>query len=138
MEGAATVGAMVAAEDVEEADIPEDSLEDTADSLVDIPEDSLDVGFLDRVGSLVAEDFPVAIEDLVAADLATIRRSAAPEAMAEGDIEVVTVGGIMEGMLRDIIMEDTTIPADTMVVITGTTIEAMPRTKQLLGFFLAG
>ncbi len=130
MEGAVTVGAMVVAEDVEEADIPEDSLEDTADSL--------DVGFLDRVGSLVAEDLVAAIEDLVAADLATIRRSAAPEAMAEGDIEVVTVGDIMEGMLRDIIMEDTTIPADTMEVITGTTIEAMPRMERLLGFFSAG
>ena len=62
MEGAVTV----VAGDME-ADIPEDCLEDTADSLVDIPEDSLDVDlradFLDIVDSLAVKDLPLAIED---------------------------------------------------------------------------
>jgi hypothetical protein len=119
-----------------EADIPESSLEDTADSLVNIPEGSLDVDlpvdFLDKADSLVA------IEDLVAADLANLRRSAALGAIAEEDIEVGTAGDTAEVMLRDITMEDTTIPEDTMAGTTGTTIKDMPRMEQPLGFSSAG
>jgi hypothetical protein len=133
MEGVVRVEVTVVAGDVEEVDIPEDSLVDTADSLVDIPEDSLETA-----DSLVVEDSLVAIEDLVVADLANIRRSAALGAIAEEDMEAVTVGDTAEVMLRDITMEDTTMAEDTMEGTTGTIIEDMPHMEQPLGFFSAG
>ena len=58
--------------------------------------------------------------------------------MAEEDIEVVTVGDIVEVMLRHSIMEDITIPEDIMEVTVGTIIEDMPHREQPLGFFLVG
>ena len=142
MEGVVRVEVTVVAGDVEEVDIPEDSLEDTADSLVDIPKDCLDVDlpvdFLKTADSLVVEDPLVAIEDLVAADLANIRRSAALGAIAEEDTGVVTVGATAEVMFLDITMEDTTMAADIMEGTAGTIIEDMPHMEQPLGFFSAG
>jgi hypothetical protein len=128
-------------EDSLDVDLPVDFLE-TADSLVvedslaAIPEDSLDVDL--PVDFLETEDSLATIEDIVAADLANIRRLAALGAIVEEDMEAVTVGDTAEVMLRDITMEGTTIPEDTMEGTTGTIIEDMPRMEQPLGFFSAG
>ena len=48
------------------------------------------------------------------------------------------MGDTVETMLRGIITEDTTIPADITEVTIGTIIEDMPHMEQPLGFFLVG